>query len=108
MKKADRVLLLVLAVSLFANVALTVRLQHNRVAYLSNLQEQFDARALPHAGARLDELHLLGVDGKDSDLKFDSRALPVIAYVLSPKCKWCELNRPNVDTSRRRCAVNIE
>ena len=99
--KVDRVLLIVLAMSLIANVSLTYLLQRNRIQHPvidATAQNLSDARSIPKAGARLDELHLIKQDGTTPDIKLDSHELPIIVYVLSPTCGWCKLNRPNINS----------
>jgi len=98
MGKTDRVLMVALAASLLANVGLTFMWRQSRGASSSLSKSRFDERTLPHVGARLDELHLLGLSGEKPDLNRGVDAPPTVAYVLSPTCRWCELNRPDIDS----------
>lgn len=98
MKKPDRVILALLALSLIANVALTLLLRHERTARIAGEQRDFDSRVLPEVGAPLSDLHLLNLKGNPTELEIGPRQLPVIAYVLSPTCRWCELNRRSIDS----------
>jgi hypothetical protein len=98
MGKVDRILLAGLAVSLLANVGFTFLWLHGRSASPAYVRSQLDARTLPHAGARLDNVRLLNVNGEKADLRFDPHELPIVVYVLSPTCKWCKLNKQSVDS----------
>jgi hypothetical protein len=90
--KADRVLLLALGVSLLANV-------YQFWSFRQKLTvTHVDAQLMPRAGTKLAELHLLKLEGGAPDLKIGPNELPVVVYILSPTCKWCEMNWPNVNS----------
>lgn len=96
-KRHDWLVLLLLAISLTANVALTILWRENttvRVAYTGSPA----AYKFPKVGTRLDKLRLVRSDGLMQDLSFGNEQQPLVVYVLSPICKWCELNRPEIDS----------
>lgn len=92
MNKSDRVLLVALGISLLANV-------YQFWSFRQKLSiTHADAMLMPSAGAKLTGLHLLNLDGRVPDLKLDPNELPVVIYILSPTCKWCEMNWTNVNS----------
>jgi hypothetical protein len=96
--KADRLLLVVLAASLIANVLLAVILLRTRNGIVAYTQQHLGAHILPSQGIQINELHLVEVSGGKLDLKFGAKELPVVIYVFSPTCRWCNANKTNVDS----------
>jgi len=97
MGKVDLVLLFALGISLIANLWLFyLWRQTDHLAQLVT-RKQLDPQMLPLPGSRIGELHLLGIGGERVDLKIGPDSLPLVIYVLSPTCSWCDLNRQNVD-----------
>ncbi len=101
MAKLDRFLLIVLTLSLIGNVmqAVLVRQSHGMTPILA--KKKADIESLPRNGQRFDQLHLVKVNGETADIRFDSNEMPVVAYVFSPTCKWCKLNRRYIDSLAR-------
>jgi hypothetical protein len=98
MAKPDRVLLAVLGLSLLLNCGQYAYYALYHGVRTTYTRSEIDSQLLPRIGTRLNELHLVKSDGSKLDLRFDSRGLPVVVYVLSPTCKWCMLNRPNISS----------
>jgi len=95
MPKTDRFLLLVLALSLSANICLMVawhRAHSSEVA----LTTEFNTRTLPSSGANFGELRLLSLEQKMNDPSLGDNKMPVVVYVFSPTCKWCERNQSGI------------
>jgi hypothetical protein len=91
----DRTLLVVLTVSLLANIGLTLLWREARSAPAASPSVE---NALPSKGAKLRDLPLVALNGQNLDLNPAASSLPVIVYVFSPTCHWCELNRPIADS----------
>ena len=84
---ADRFVLLVLAVSLSANVFLAGR-------YLAVQEAASPISVQP--GERLPPLKAKGLDGGERQLRYDDDARPTVVYVFSPSCAWCARNYANI------------
>lgn len=97
-KRFDPVLLILLAVSLSANVVLTLMLRHGIARPAAFAYSSKGAPRLPMVGARLEQLHLTRVDGTKVDLTFGASESVLVVYVLSPACGWCERNRAEIDS----------
>lgn len=97
MKRTDHFVLSLLVISLAANVALALLLRGERGSR-SAAGRLAQAEVLPRVGARLQELRLLALDGSPAQVQTGSQGLPIVAYVLSPTCKWCEMNRRNIES----------
>ena len=95
--KTDRILLLVLAFSLIANVWLAFLWQQNRRLAIEYAKSSTQFQTLPAVGARVDELQLVKPDGEKLSISLESNALPIVVYVMSPTCGWCARNRASID-----------
>jgi|GEM_PF-3627179 len=93
----DRLLLIVLGLSLLANIGQYVLRLRARQAVLPYTVNRYERNLLPQPGATLASLHLLNADGSKTELQFGSNELPTIVYVLSPTCKWCQRNLQMID-----------
>jgi peroxiredoxin len=91
MRRADPVILALLALSLSANVYL-YRLQPASVPVITPLE----------AGERVPEFAAKGLGGEHVDVRFRTR--PVVLYTFSPTCGWCERNLDNAREVARRVA----
>lgn len=85
--RIDRVLLTLLAVSLFVNVAIVWWFVQAGATHLR-------ARATPDVTVGTVLKPIVGVlpDGKPIRVAFDADQRPVVLYVFSSKCEWCRRN----------------
>jgi hypothetical protein len=97
-KRFDWVLLSLLALSFSVNVCLTFFWRHDRAPVNSSPKLSNLSRLTEGSDVRLDRLHLIDLAGNTLNFRPDSHALPIVAYVLSPTCKWCEFNRSALDS----------
>jgi hypothetical protein len=98
MGKSDRVLLVVLGISLAVNVGLAFLWQQSKRTAQGIVTRTASSHLMPVEGEYVPELHLVKPDGTKVDLRLDTREPPVVLYIFSPTCKWCDLNRPNIDS----------
>ncbi len=91
-RRVDRFLVFLLAVSLLVNVAVVWRFANRRVntAAVAGPDVQ--------VGATLDPLVGVSEDGRPMTVSYDGDARPVVLYVFSPTCVWCERNVENIGT----------
>jgi steroid 5-alpha reductase family enzyme len=93
----DRVLLSLLALSLFVNVAV--------LWVVSRPRAQSQSTSDVAVGSTLPELIGAGRDGARMSIDFtDSR--PLVLYVFSPTCKWCERNTENIVELARKAGTD--
>jgi hypothetical protein len=93
----DRLLLIVLGLSLLANVGQYVLRLRTQPAVSPYTVNRYEKNLLPQPGTTLASLHLLSADGSKAELQFGSNELPTVVYVMSPTCKWCERNLQMID-----------
>ena len=86
--KADRVLLALLALSLVANVAV--------VGWLVRGGPGAAAPTIA-VGTKLDPITGVSKDGAPLTVSFEGDK-PVVLYVFSPACVWCERNRTSIQS----------
>ena len=96
--RADRVLLLLLALSLSTNVFLAWRVVKGAPGAPVNV-----ARGLPQPGTKVSALLVHNAAGELVTLGFDESPMTVV-YVFSPFCKWCDMNMPSVRVLMERAA----
>jgi hypothetical protein len=80
-----------LLISLILNLGLAARLLENR-QLLKIARESGNLKP----GASVSALELSTPDGTPIQIRYDDQHLPTVLYVLSPRCKWCARNTPNL------------
>jgi hypothetical protein len=79
-------LLLMLALSLGANVWLTSRLYSKAAPTVPRLAQ----------GTRLSPFEVRTLTGEKVSLQFEGQAKPTLLYFFSAQCSWCIRNHPNI------------
>lgn len=97
-KKPDILLLTLLLASLILNVYLGWS--------VAGLKNALAIRARPSElieGTTVQPIIVSDLSGKQQSISFTDGGKPTVLYVLSPACKWCERNMPNLKmlTSRQ-------
>jgi hypothetical protein len=89
----DRVLLVLLAISLLLNVLLGLETLR---PHEEGVEAGTGPLSGPAIGASVPSLQVESLDGVGQRISFESDSRPTVIYIFSPSCDWCERNVANI------------
>jgi peroxiredoxin len=92
--KRERILLLLLIVSMVINVGLAYKLR--RFGSFNQLVSQQQADRLLKSGTSVPAIEAVDLKGQPQKVGYDQKGKPTVLYVFTPPCHWCERNIDNL------------
>lgn len=87
------ILTLALSSSIIINIALARKVEHFRY-----IEKTLRAEGELQLGEAVPPLQVKELTGNVIGFPYGNGQLPLVLYVISPGCSWCEKNQPNAET----------